>query len=222
MRGVLLGSHNLCKLPTGGLPELTEFRDALPPELAAKVEFSEELPDEWMEKADAVIVFGRDEVIAEFRRQHASAPDVHRARPQAQLRHRLRRPAARVVRRRRARRVGVRSKGLPVAADLLREGRLAHLRHAARDRDGALQRPESARPAAAERIELDPRRARRPAISHGRRRADPALGQQRLDVVDGGVRRLAGLPAVAAQSLHLRQAAARRLRRNAAQVRVRT
>lgn len=69
MRGVLLGSHNLCKLPTGGLSELTEFRDALPPELAAKVEFSEELPDEWMKKADAVIVFGRDEVIADLRRQ---------------------------------------------------------------------------------------------------------------------------------------------------------
>jgi hypothetical protein len=69
IRGLLLGSHNLCKLPTGGLPELVEFREALAPELAAKVEFSEELPDEWLEKADAVVVFGRDEVIADFRRR---------------------------------------------------------------------------------------------------------------------------------------------------------
>lgn len=69
IRGLLLGSHNLCKLPAGGLPELTEFRSALTPELAAKVEFSEELPDAWMEKADTIVVFGRDEVISEFRRR---------------------------------------------------------------------------------------------------------------------------------------------------------
>src|SRR5262245_37945880 len=38
IRGLLLGSHNLCKLPAAGLPEIAQFRDALPPELAALVE----------------------------------------------------------------------------------------------------------------------------------------------------------------------------------------
>ena len=69
LRGLLLGSHNLCKLPSGGLvPELAAFRAALPPELAA-AELSETLPDAWLARADAVIVFGSDATVAELRRR---------------------------------------------------------------------------------------------------------------------------------------------------------
>src|SRR5260221_4416630 len=54
IRGLLLGAHNLCKVPSSGLPELTEFRDALPQELASRVEIKRELSVEWLENADAV------------------------------------------------------------------------------------------------------------------------------------------------------------------------
>ncbi|MCE9611762.1 MAG: hypothetical protein K8R23_16300 [Chthoniobacter sp.] len=67
IRGLLLGAHNLCKVPSAGLPELAEFRAALPPELAARVELAGELPDAWLARAEAVIVFGHDATIAHFR-----------------------------------------------------------------------------------------------------------------------------------------------------------
>ena len=67
IRGLLLGSRNLCKIPSAGLPEVAAFRDALPRALAERVEISNELPDEWLARADAVIVFGSDETIAHFR-----------------------------------------------------------------------------------------------------------------------------------------------------------
>ncbi len=67
IRGLLLGSHNFCKIPSSGLPELIEFRLALPPALAARVEIKRELPAEWLKEANAVIVFGSDSTIAEFR-----------------------------------------------------------------------------------------------------------------------------------------------------------
>jgi hypothetical protein len=67
IRGLLLGAHNLCKIPSAGLPEIAEFRAALPPELAARVEIATELPDEWLARADAVVVFGNDATIAHFR-----------------------------------------------------------------------------------------------------------------------------------------------------------
>ena len=67
IRGLLLGAHNLCKTPAAGLPEIAEFRAALPPELAARVELAGELPDGWLTRAEAVIVFGHDATIAHFR-----------------------------------------------------------------------------------------------------------------------------------------------------------
>lgn len=67
IRGLLLGSHNLCKLPSAGLPEVAEFISALPPELAANVEVAPDLPDQWLACADAVIVFGDDTTIATIR-----------------------------------------------------------------------------------------------------------------------------------------------------------
>ena len=67
IRGLLLGAHNLCKVPSAGLPEIAEFRAALPAELAARVELAGALPDDWLARADAVIVFGHDATIAHFR-----------------------------------------------------------------------------------------------------------------------------------------------------------
>lgn len=67
IRGLLIGSHNLCKIPSTGLPEVAQFQAALPPELAALVEVSENLPDAWQAAADAIVVFGSDETIAHFR-----------------------------------------------------------------------------------------------------------------------------------------------------------
>ncbi len=70
LRGLLLpGTHNWVKLPTGGLPEIVTFRDALPPALAQRVELSETLPDAWLAHAEAVVVFGSDATIAEFHRR---------------------------------------------------------------------------------------------------------------------------------------------------------
>ena len=67
IRGLLLGARNLCKIPSAGLPEVAAFRAALPDSFAERVEISAELPDDWMTRANAVIVFGGDETIAHFR-----------------------------------------------------------------------------------------------------------------------------------------------------------
>lgn len=66
-RGLLLGAHNLAKLPSAGLPEVGEFVARLPAALAARVETSTTLPEAWLEQADAVVIFGDDETIAHFR-----------------------------------------------------------------------------------------------------------------------------------------------------------
>lgn len=67
MCGLLLGAHNLCKVPAGGLPELRAFRDALHPDLRNEVEISETLPAVWLERADAVTAHGSEEFIAGIR-----------------------------------------------------------------------------------------------------------------------------------------------------------
>ena len=67
IRGLLLGARNLCKTPSAGLPEIAAFRAALPDSLAERVQIFAELPDDWMARANAVIVFGSDETIAHFR-----------------------------------------------------------------------------------------------------------------------------------------------------------
>src|SRR5436190_2797840 len=73
IRGLLLGSHNFAKLPKAGLPEITQFRAALPRELAERIELSSDLSDDWLTRADAVIVFGNDETIAHFRERIRTA-----------------------------------------------------------------------------------------------------------------------------------------------------
>ena len=83
LRGLLVGAHNLCKLPAGGLlPELAAFRAGLPPHLAARVELSESLPDAWLDRAEAVVVFGSDATVAALHRRlrpgQAFVPHGHR------------------------------------------------------------------------------------------------------------------------------------------------
>jgi len=69
VRGLLLGANNLAKLPSSRLPEVEEFKAALPAPLAERLIFSHRLADSWLERADAVVVFGDDETIAHFRSQ---------------------------------------------------------------------------------------------------------------------------------------------------------
>jgi hypothetical protein len=68
IRGLLLGSHNLVKIPSAGLPEAEAFREALPAALAERVGISRTLPNSWVREAAAVVVFGSDETITHFRK----------------------------------------------------------------------------------------------------------------------------------------------------------
>ena len=69
IRALLLNAFNWCKIPTGGMPEIVEFRERLPFELARRITISEELPGDWLDQADAVVVFGRDETVEHFRKR---------------------------------------------------------------------------------------------------------------------------------------------------------
>lgn len=82
IRGLLLGSTNRCKLPTGGLPAMNEFVASLPENWRGSIELSEELPDAWLAEADAVIVFGSDQTIdrihARVRPEQIFVPHGHK------------------------------------------------------------------------------------------------------------------------------------------------
>jgi hypothetical protein len=67
IRGLLLGSMNRVKLPSGGLAEVDAFLSVLPEQLSALVECSTTLPDAWLPEAEAIVVFGSDETISHFR-----------------------------------------------------------------------------------------------------------------------------------------------------------
>ena len=67
LRGLLLGSGNFCKLPSGGIPEVDAFRARLPRALAERLHVSRELPSSWLEAADAAVIFGRDETVSALR-----------------------------------------------------------------------------------------------------------------------------------------------------------
>ncbi|NOX99533.1 MAG: hypothetical protein GXP30_07375 [Verrucomicrobia bacterium] len=69
IRGLLLGSHNLVKLPSIELPEIIRFVEALPQNLKNLVELKSELPNEWMHRCNALIVFGGDDTIRTFRQR---------------------------------------------------------------------------------------------------------------------------------------------------------
>ena len=63
IRGLLLGSHNIIKLPSAGLPELSESIQQFPSELKGLIETHDELTEELLNKADAVIAIGSDAAI---------------------------------------------------------------------------------------------------------------------------------------------------------------
>ncbi len=69
IRGLLLGSHNRVKLPSGGLPEVDSFVEALPATLRELVEIATNLPDTWIQEAGAVVVLGNDETVAALRKR---------------------------------------------------------------------------------------------------------------------------------------------------------
>lgn len=71
VRGLILGSENWVKLPQIGLPRLEEMIDQLPEKLRAQVLTSSELESGWLDKADAVVVFGSDATVENFRKQVA-------------------------------------------------------------------------------------------------------------------------------------------------------
>ena len=63
VRGVLLGSRNLVKVSKGCGAEISAFSE----QLGGLVEVAEDLDDEWLDVAEAVIVFGSDETVEHFR-----------------------------------------------------------------------------------------------------------------------------------------------------------
>jgi len=65
--GLILGSSNLVKLPRGGIPEVDDFISRLAADLAAKITVGEELRDDWIARATAVVVYGSDETVAALR-----------------------------------------------------------------------------------------------------------------------------------------------------------
>jgi len=64
LRGLLLGSHNILKLPSSGLPEIDEWVSFLPGELKTLVETHAKLTDTQWSQSDAVIAIGSDDTIA--------------------------------------------------------------------------------------------------------------------------------------------------------------
>jgi hypothetical protein len=82
IRGLLLGARNFVKLPSGGLREIEEFVELLPPSLAAGVATNVELLAWWLRESRAWVIFGSDKTIAHFRQQLPSGvvfePHPHR------------------------------------------------------------------------------------------------------------------------------------------------
>ncbi len=70
MRGLLLGSKNLCKLPSRGMKAINQFIAALPSALQDAIVTSVFFPEDWLPNADAIVVFGSDETVEHFR-EHA-------------------------------------------------------------------------------------------------------------------------------------------------------
>jgi len=67
LRGLLLGSHNLVKFPSGGLGKMEGFPGLLPAGLSSRLECSRQLGEDWPRRAEAWVVFGSDVTVAEFR-----------------------------------------------------------------------------------------------------------------------------------------------------------
>lgn len=72
LRGLVVGSHNTLKIPSAGLPAFTEASARLPRPLSDMVELIDELPDDWREHFEAVVVFGNDDTLRWFRQETPS------------------------------------------------------------------------------------------------------------------------------------------------------
>lgn len=82
LRGLILGSHNVVKIPSAGLPDFTDSLDQFPEELRKRIEVHRELSDEHWSKADAVVAIGSDESIAtihqKLRADQTFIPHMHK------------------------------------------------------------------------------------------------------------------------------------------------
>jgi Acyl-CoA reductase (LuxC) len=67
IRGILVGSNNILKLPEDDLPELGEFIQRLPDELKPLI--GRVLEPAWFADAEAVVVFGSDETVNYFQQR---------------------------------------------------------------------------------------------------------------------------------------------------------
>ncbi len=65
LRGLVIGSHNIIKLPTLGLPDFENWLETLPAELSKMVSTHRNLTDKHYQQADVIIAIGSDETIAE-------------------------------------------------------------------------------------------------------------------------------------------------------------
>jgi hypothetical protein len=63
-RGLLLGSHNIVKLPSSGLPEFTSWVEQLSNELKNLIELQSPLSEHHWQKANAVVAIGSDTTMA--------------------------------------------------------------------------------------------------------------------------------------------------------------
>jgi hypothetical protein len=64
LRGILLGSHNIVKLPSSGLPELTQWISQFPDAIQTLIETHTQLTDDHWQRANAVIAIGSDASIS--------------------------------------------------------------------------------------------------------------------------------------------------------------
>jgi hypothetical protein len=64
IRAVLVGAENWIKLPAEGLQQVEDFVRALPEQMRPELET--QLRSGWLETAEAVVIFGSDQTIAEF------------------------------------------------------------------------------------------------------------------------------------------------------------
>lgn len=67
IHGLLLGSKNRLKLPSGALLDFESQLAQLPTSLQELIETSRDLPEHWVPEADALIVYGSDSTIRHFR-----------------------------------------------------------------------------------------------------------------------------------------------------------
>ena len=66
LRGILVGAHNIIKLPSSGLPEITEWIKKLPKPLAKMVSITEELDESLFHSTKTVIAIGSDSTMNEI------------------------------------------------------------------------------------------------------------------------------------------------------------